>query len=154
MITWNARWNGTQWVEDNSGAVHARYDFASTDFRIKNYTGASPWADSSWVSRLDYSVNSTTNVVTAVNGEFTGDGVQVSYGGVEGFSNGTNNLGAGTNYRRKFNTTPSSYTWTVILSGNVAAGPVAYSNSTAGTGFFIQPTTVGQTYWYGTVSVS
>lgn len=49
-IVTNARWDGTQWVRDNTGAgfLSSRLAFSSTGVSQDTYTGTSPFANSAW----------------------------------------------------------------------------------------------------------
>jgi hypothetical protein len=159
-LTLNARWDGTNWVSDNAGFNSAKYEFQRTDlFMRRKAPTASPWADTAWDFNLDFDIAGTGgNSLTLSNaGFFTGPGTSVTYTAWQGQSppSGNTNVGSGAAYKKRYPATPSSFTFAVQDSVNLASGPFSWMETDDGTGVFITVTTANaNTRFYTEVTVS
>jgi hypothetical protein len=159
-LTLNARWDGTNWVSDNSGLNSAKYEFQRTDmFMRRKAPTASAWADSAWDFNLEFDIaGSGGNSLTLSNaGFFTGPGTSVTYVAWQGQSppSGNTNVGSGSTYKKRYPATPSSFTFSVQDSVNLASGPFSWAETDDGTGVFIGVTTANaNTRFYTEVTVS
>jgi hypothetical protein len=137
QITMNARWNGTQWVKDSTAYISLKFEINNTELRLYSDDGAaSPFSDSAWPSQVALGIQNHGNQSFDVGGNWTSPGQTTTFIGWQGqsppISNGT--VGTAASFRRYFPATPSSITFTVYDSVNIASGPTAYLPTPSGSG--------------------
>ena len=88
-------------------------------------------------------------------GQITAAGQVETYAAWEGQASTTSYVGGGCSFGKAFPSTPSSFTFTVLDSTNLASGPFSYMPTEYGTGVYIGVTVVSTlAYFYTRVQVS
>lgn len=88
-------------------------------------------------------------------GQITASGQIETYVGWEGRAGDTSYVGGGCSFGKAFPSTPSSFTFTLLDSNNLASGPFSYVPTAYGTGVYIGVTTTNAlAYFYARVQVS
>lgn len=155
-LTINARWNGTDYTRDSTSASSMRLTLYATGLKLE-YKAAATGTFSTWGGMLDLNAPTAQTNTLGADAQMVGAGQIDVYIAVQASSATTGNVntGVGTNYGKKFPANPSSITYTVHSSANVATGPNTFSQQPWGHGAYATPTTAGATtYFYASASVS
>lgn len=89
------------------------------------------------------------------SGQITASGQIETYAAWEGRAADSSYVGGGCSYGKAFPSTPSSFTFTVLDSNNLASGPFSYQPTAYGTGVYIGVTTTNAlAYFFTRVQVS
>lgn len=146
-FTWNASWNGTQWVSDDNtaGATAYRYEAEANKIHLYNIAAASTWNYTDWDQ--DTQLDSV--------GRITSPGQINCYFGIQGYTNAAQNIGVGINFPKAFPVTPSSFTATATSSFNVNIGTLTpgWDPQPYGCGIYVSTSLAGNCYCYGYISV-
>ena len=136
-ITVNARWDGTQWGKDTATLPSSKLELNATRFRINsNDTQTTPFADT-WANAIDIQLTGHGQQSFDVGGNWSSAGATETYVSWQGANPPGGVVGGGAPFRKVFPATPSSITFSVLNSVNLASGPFALFPTTAGTGAFI-----------------
>jgi hypothetical protein len=143
-ITLNARWNGTQWVKDSTSFVSLRFGIHNAEIRVCSDDAlVSPFSDSAWPTQVALGIQSHGSQSFDAGGNWISPGQTTIFLGWQGQSppSGGGTLGTAASFRKYFPATPSSITFTVYDSVNIASGPTAYLATPSGSGATVTLTT-------------
>lgn len=88
-------------------------------------------------------------------GQITAAGQIETYAGWEGQAASTGFVGTGCSFGKAFPSAPSSFTFTLLASSNVASGPFSFQVTEYGAGVYVGVTTASAlAYFYTRVQVS
>jgi hypothetical protein len=155
-ITVNARWDGTQWVRDAAAFGSSKLELNGSNFRLNSTDANNAPIGDNWPNRFDIELVGHGRQSIDVGGNLTSSGATETYVGWQGSSPPLAiRVGAGASFRKQFPAVPSSITFAVLSSQNVATGPTVVSPTGAGTGAFIETTNVNTiTNFYARVFAS
>lgn len=140
-ITVNARWDGTQWVKDTATLPSSKLELNATDLRLNsNDTQSSPFGDT-WANSIDIQLAGHGKQAFDAGGNWSSSGVTETYISWLGPRPSSGVVGGGAPFRKVFPATPSSITFNVISSLNLASGPFVFFPTAAGAGAFVGATT-------------
>jgi hypothetical protein len=154
-ITLNARWDGAQWVKDVAQAS-AKLELSNLELRLSSDDGqASPFPDA-WTTSIGIGIAGHGQQSFDAGGNWISAGPTESYIGWQGQAPSLGlRVGAGASFRKQFPATPSSITFAVLSSQNLATGPTPFFPTAAGTGAFIETQAIGGfTHFYARVFAS
>ncbi|HEX7842503.1 MAG TPA: hypothetical protein VF469_33750, partial [Kofleriaceae bacterium] len=153
-VTINARWDGAQWVKDSIELASAKLEFKGTELRLNSDDAtASPFPDQ-WASSVAIGVTSHGQQSLDAGGNWVSPGATETYLGWQGSSANVTSLGAAASFRKVFPSTPSSITFAVVASQNLATAPVAIAVTATGTGAVFTASLFGFTQFYARVIAS
>jgi len=136
-ITVNARWDGTQWLKDTVALPSSKLELNATDFRLNsNDAQTSPFADA-WTNSIDIPLTGHGKQSLDAGGNWSSAGATETYISWLGPRPPSGIVGGGAPFRKVFPATPSSITFTVLSSLNLASGPFLFFPTAAGVGAFV-----------------
>jgi hypothetical protein len=139
-ITVNARWDGTQWVKDTVTLPSSKLELTATDLRLNsNDAQTSPFADT-WANSIDIQLTGHGKQAFDEGGNWSSSGATETYISWQGPRPSSGIVGGGAPFRKVFPATPSSITFNVLNSLNMASGPFVFFPTAAGTGAFVGAT--------------
>lgn len=150
-ITFNARWDGAQWVRDSSGNNSSALRMDRFTFSLRRKLPSGNFADT-WDGSWD--INIPTNGANSWNtDDWFGNGQTTSYCAAQAVESENGNLGTGCTWKHRFSVAPSSITFAMQSQSGVSSGPFAFATSDIGTGVFVGGS-AGTTWFYTHVTAS
>jgi hypothetical protein len=153
-ITLNARWDGAQWVKDTAALASGKLEINSTELRLNSDDAtASPFPDQ-WASSVGLGVAGHGQQSLDAGGNWISPGASETYLGWQGSGGNVTSLGAAAPFRKVFPAAPSSITFALVASQNLATAPVAIAVAATGTGAVFTAASFGFTQFYARVIAS
>ncbi|TMQ13289.1 MAG: hypothetical protein E6J91_18690 [Deltaproteobacteria bacterium] len=141
-ITANARWDGAQWVRDVAAFASSKLDFNTNFFRLNSTDANNAPIGDNWPNNFTIEMIGHGHQVIDVGGNLISPGATETYISYLGpFNNAA--VGTGAPFRKVFPAQPSSITFTMLNSRNVASGPFGFFPTPIGTAAFVGGT-IGQ----------
>ena len=136
-VTVNARWDGAQWVKDTAAFPASKLEFNATNFRLNSSDLTNAPVGDTWPNTVDFQMLGHQRQSIDVGGNWISSGATETYISWMGPRPLSGVVGSGAPFRKVFPSGPSSITFTMLNSLNVASGPFVFFSTAVGTGAFV-----------------